>query len=160
MLCAAFVVLAAACGGDKPKEPVTDEATIKKANDEYKKKQVAYADSVIRSVSPARDVVKRLGSKYDVGSMRLRDSVAALANSPANGCLARGREKDPYLGGGLTFWVNIGVAGSDVVRIQESKWTSQAGQLVDDCLNEAARKWKFDATFGKPAAYIVQVELR
>jgi hypothetical protein len=56
--------------------------------------------------------------------------------------------------------VNMGVIGSDIVRIQESKWTSAAGNIVDACLNKAAQSWKFDGTFGKPAAYIVQVQFR
>ena len=54
----------------------------------------------------------------------------------------------------------MSVIGSDIGRVQESKWTSAAGNIADACFNEQMKIWKFDATFGKPAAYIVQIQFK
>ena len=54
----------------------------------------------------------------------------------------------------------MSVVGSNVVRVQESQWTSQAGNIVDSCLNLASKDWKFDSSFGKTAAYITQVQFK
>jgi hypothetical protein len=148
-----------ACSGDKPAADPGAEPGVVNA-DTYKRRQKAYADSVLRTATRPIDLAKKLGPKYEVGSTRLRDTVSMLANAASTGCVARGREKDPYIAGAATFWVNISPTGSDVVRVQEAKWTSPAGALIEDCLNTAARSWKFNATFGKPGAYLVQVDLK
>jgi hypothetical protein len=147
-----------ACGGDKKKED--DEAAAAKAVSpvEYRKRQQAFADSVLSTASPANALVQQLGKGYAVGSFRLRDTLAFL--STKSECLKPARELDPYLAGTVSFFVHISVIGSDVTRVQESKWTSAAGNIVDACLNEQSTKWKFDGSFGKPAAYIVQVQFK
>ena len=38
----------------------------------------------------------------------------------------------------------LGVIGSNVIRIQDSQWTSVAGNIVNACLNLAAKKWTFE----------------
>jgi hypothetical protein len=159
------LVLAAACGGDKSKDdgnPPSTKAVEAQAlsPDDYRKKQAAYADSVLNQSAPAKALVEKLGKGYAVGETRLRDTVAMLSADKKADCFAVGRKTDPYLAGTVSFFVNISVVGSDVVRVQSSQWTSAAGNIVDACLNEAAKGWKFDATFGKPAAYIVQVQFK
>lgn len=156
----------AACGGDKKKtDDEEDGAKTPKAGAaqvsvaDYQKKQAAFADSMLNASTPAKAIVQKLGKGYDVGSVRLRDSVAYLAGSKTT-CFQTARKEDPYLAGTVTMFVNIGVVGSDVVRVQESKWTGMSGNLVDACLNTEAKNWKFDATFGKPAAYLVQVQFK
>ena len=157
----------AACGGEKAKDD--HEATSAKnpdaaalSPDAFRKKQQAFADSVLNASSGTKAVVDRLGKGYAVGETRLRDTVGTLAADKKTDCFAVGRKSDPYLAGTVSFFVNISVVGSDVVRVQENAttWTSAAGNLVNACLNEAAKGWKFDATFGKPAAYVVQVQFR
>jgi hypothetical protein len=54
----------------------------------------------------------------------------------------------------------MSVVGSNVVRVQESAWSSAAGKPVDECLNNAARNWKFDTTFGPPKQLITQVTFK
>jgi hypothetical protein len=160
------LLVLAACGGDKKKDD--DEAEdVKKSGSpagevsvaDYQKKQAAFADSVLNASKPAKALVEKLGKGYDVGSVRLRDSVAFLAGSKTQ-CFQKARKEDPYLAGTVSMFVHISVIGSDVVRVQESSWTSIAGNLVDACLNTEAKNWKFDPTFGKPAAYIVQVQFK
>jgi len=157
------LVALAACGGDKAKD---DEATAASANgvkapespDAYRKRQQAFADSVLNANQSTAGLVQQLGKGYAVGSMRLRDSVALLTSR--TDCFPAARKTDPYLAGTVSFFVNISVVGSDVSRVQQSTWTSAAGNIADACFNEQAKQWKFDATFGKPAAYIVQVQFK
>jgi hypothetical protein len=166
MVLLSFVAIAAvACSkGDKVKD---DDATAtaavadeNKAALEYRARQQAFADSVLNASSNSKTVAQKLGKGYDVGSTRLRDTLALLVAGNKDECFKAGRNTDPYLAGTVSFFVNMGVIGSDIVRIQESKWTSAAGNIVDACLNKAAQSWKFDGTFGKPAAYIVQIQFK
>ena len=159
-LFAVATLLTAACGGDSkeaapPADKVPDAAV---AADAYRKAQQAYADSVLNATSTAADVVKKLGKDYAVGSVRLRDSLAAL--STRTECFLKGRESDPYLAGTVSFFVFMSVVGSNVVRVHESQWTSAAGNIVDSCLNLASKDWKFDSSFGTPASYISQVQFK
>jgi len=155
------LVALAACGSDKQKDDVESgnpKAAVPQSPDEYRKQQAAFADSVLNTASAPAAVAKRLGKGYDVGSTRLRDTLALIAQK--SDCFATARKTDPYLAGTVSFYVNISVIGSDIVGVQESKWTSAAGNIVDACLNAQAKSWKFDATFGKPADYIVQVQFK
>jgi hypothetical protein len=163
----ALAATASACSKkDKGKGKDDDTQTAAGGSDEnkaaldYRARQQAFADSVLNTSSNAKSVADKLGKGYGVGSTRLRDTLAVLVASGKDECFKAGRNTDPYLAGTVSFFVNMGVIGSDIVRIQESKWTSAAGNIVDACLNKAAQSWKFDGTFGKPAAYIVQVQFR
>lgn len=164
MLCLVFAL--SACGAEKKKDDDPGTKPTAKAEDtpispeDYRKRQKQFADSVLNSTGNAKALVAKLGKGYDVGSTRLRDTVAMLAADKKTDCFGIGRKTDPYLAGTVSFWVNINVVGSDVIRVQESKWTSAAGNVVDACLNQAAKEWRFDTTFGKPMAYIVQVQFK
>lgn len=157
----AIALLTAACGGDKAEKAPSAQAENEGGGvspDEYRKNQQRFADSVLNATTTAKQVVEKLGKDYAVGSTRLRDSLAAL--STKSECFAQGRKSDPYLAGTVSYFVFMSVVGSNVVRVQESHWTSQAGNIVDSCLNLAAKDWKFDSSFGKPAAYITQVQFK
>jgi hypothetical protein len=160
MMIGATLVLAAACGNDKPaanagtgSNPPVDPAV-------YKKRMAEFADSVIRSAPNAKKVAEKLGPKYEIAPIPLRDTVSALAKDPKRACHDKGKALDPYVAGVVSIWVNMSVTGTDVIRVQESQWSSQAGKLVDDCLNAAASVWKLSTALGKPSAYIVQVQFR
>lgn len=154
------VLALAACGGDNAKDAEQAQTKAKQVSpDEYRKQQQSYADSVLNAASPAKVVVEKLGHGYDIGPVRMRDTVALLASSQTQ-CFQNGRKADPYLAGTVSFFVHMNPAGSDVIHVQESSWTSSAGNIVEACLNEASRPWKLDATFGKPATYIVQVQFK
>lgn len=158
-LIATMCAAAVACGGDK--SATTDKPPVVSANpgaDEFRKQQQAYADSVLNSVSSVKDVAKRLGKNYDVGSIQMRDSLAALVAK--TDCIAIGRKLDPYLAGTVTLWVNMSVIGTDVIRVQEGTWTSPAGKAVEGCINGHATKWQLDPSFGKPKAYLVQIQFK
>lgn len=159
-LFAIATLLTAACGGDSkeaapPAAKAPDDAV---SADAYRKAQQAYADSVLNATGSAADVAKKMGTGYAVGSVRLRDSLSVL--SARTECFLKGRASDPYLAGTVSFFVFMSVIGSNAVQVQESQWTSQAGNIVDSCLNLAAKDWKFDSSFGKPASYISQVQFK
>lgn len=161
LICA--LVALAACGGDNAKDDAaagaaTNGAKEPESPDAYRKRQQAFADSVLNANQSASAVVQKLGKGYAVGSVRLRDTVALLATKAD--CFATARKTDPYVAGTVSFFVNMSMIGSDVSRVQESKWTSAAGNIADACFNEQAKQWKFDTTFGKPTAYIVQVQFK
>lgn len=157
-----LVIATAACGGDEPKTPAAAAASspVGVSPDEYRKKQQAYADSVLNASRSSKDVVEKLGKEYAVGSVRLRDSLALLAGK--TDCFLKGRETDPYLAGTVSFFVFMSPVGSNVVRVQEdaTTWTSAAGNIVNSCLNIASQKWKFNESFGKQGAYITQVQFK
>jgi hypothetical protein len=161
-ICSAFA-LTACGGGDKPK----DDASTKPATPanalsptEYRKRQQAFADSVINASKPAVKVVEQLGKGYAVGSIALRDTLASLANG--SGCFQTGRRTDPYLAGTVSIFAHMATIGVDLIQVQRSgtTWTSAAGDLVAACLDTEMKKWKLDWSFGKPAAYIVQVQFK
>ncbi len=160
LACSLFAL--AACGGDKTK----DDASTASANpdavspDQYRKRQQAFADSVLNAAKPASKVVEQLGKGYAVGPVALRDTIATLAEG--SNCFKTGRNTDPYLAGTVSIFAHMAVIGVDLIQVQTSdtKWTSAAGDLVNACLDVAMKNWKLDPHFGKPAAYIVQVQFK
>lgn len=160
------VLTLAACSGEKVQPADTSAAAALTPEQEeartaadYKKRQAAFADSVLQTVTPTTKIVQKLGKGYAVGGPQLRDSLLAfIAKTPQ--CYKDGKSVDPYLAGTVSFFINMNVTGSDVVRVQESQWTSQAGNITDKCFNDAALKWKFGMTVSKPGAFILQVQFK
>lgn len=155
----------AACRGDKVQPADTSAAAPTSEQErarmvaDYKKRQSDFADSVLQAVTPTTKIVQKLGKGYSVGGPVLRDSLLAfIAKSPQ--CYQDGKRVDPHLAGTVSFLINMSVIGSDVVRVQESQWTSQAGNIADKCFNDAALKWKFGMTVAKAGAYILQVQFK
>jgi hypothetical protein len=163
-----FAVLAvfavAACTGEKDPKATADAGsgpamTAADTNpDAYRQKQQAYADSVLNRASTAKQVVDKLGKDFEVASVRLRDTLALLSSK--TDCHEQGRKADPYLAGTVTWYVFMSVVGSNVVRVQESQWSTAAGKNVDTCLNAAAANWKLDTSFGPPKQLIAQVQFK
>lgn len=161
VLFATLAVAVAACGGDSKEAPAANAGPSPTVSpDEYRAAQQRYADSVLNATSTAQDYVKKAGGDFAVGSVRMRDSLATLAGK--TGCFLKGRESDPYLAGTVSFYTFMSVVGSNVVRVQEdaTTWTSAAGNIVNACLNLAAKDWKFDSSFGKQGSYITQVQFK
>jgi hypothetical protein len=153
----------AACGNDKAKDdaaPTDDRKLAEASPDAYRKKQQAFADSVLNTSKPVKEVVQQLGKGYEVGPVALRDTLASLAQNTK--CFQAGRDKDPYLAGTVSLFAHMAVIGVDLIQVQISgtKWTSAAGELVNACLDSEAKNWKLDMRYGKPAAYIVQVQFK
>lgn len=158
-----LLALMACGGGDKKKDDdesssAAGSAKAPESVDQYRTRQRAFADSVLNHSVSVTTVVEKLGKGYAVGSIRLRDTLALLSSKTE--CFSTARKTDPYLAGTVSFFVNMSVIGSDIGRVQESKWTSAAGNIAEACFNEQMKAWKFDPTFGKPAAYIVQVQFK
>jgi len=151
----ALTLVIAACGGDK----ASDKEKLTPA-EEFKQQQESKAEAVLRAAPTEKKVAEKLGSKYEIGTAMLRDSITARAKDPKTGCIEKGRKTDPYLVGAVTLWVNMSVVGTDAIRVQESQWTSGAGTLVDECLNATASQWKLTSALAKPGAYVVQVQFR
>lgn len=159
------LVSLAACSGEKVKPdenvPAAADPAIATAikTKEYQAKQAAFTDSVLKNTKSASQLVSQAGKGYAVGTVQMRDSlVKYVAATPS--CMTEGRKLDPYLAGTVTFFVNMGVVGSDVVRVHTSEWTSQAGKMVDKCFNEASHGWKFPMGIAKPASYLLQVQFK
>lgn len=152
----------AGCGSDV-KDVATDAAPAPSApvtQEQYRLAQERRADSVLSNRKSSAQIARELGAGYMVGSGKLRDSLASLANGSR--CFVDGRRTDPYLAGSVAFLVFMGEAGSNQVQVQETitQWTSTAGNIVNSCLNVAAKDWKFGAGFGKPGSYITQVQFK
>jgi hypothetical protein len=160
LLCS--LIALAACGGDKTKDDAGPKAVNANAisPDEYRKRQQAFADSVLNASKPVAKVVEQLGKGYAVGPVALRDTIASLAQN--TNCFKAGRDTDPYLAGTVSIFAHMAVIGVDLIQVQRSdtKWTSGAGELVNACLDTEAKNWKLDMRYGKPAAYIVQVQFK
>ncbi len=156
----ASLVAAAACGGDKTKDDAKAAVERDASPDQYRKRQQAFADSVLNTSKPTAKVVEQLGKGYAIGSVQLRDTIAALA--AAAPCYKSGRDADPYLAGTVSVLAHMAPIGIDLIQVQESgtQWTSPAGNLVNACLTTEMKKWKLDMSYGKPAAYIVQVQFK
>ena len=161
------VLALAACGGDKVQPAdssaasaaLTPEQEEAKSVAEYKKRQAAFADSVLKTVTPTTKLVEKYGKEFAVGSLKMRDTLLAyIAKSPQ--CYQDGKGVDPYLAGTVTFYIHMSVVGSDIARVQESQWTSQAGNITDKCFNEAGRNWKFPMGMAKQGKYILQVQFK
>jgi hypothetical protein len=156
------LLVLAACGGDKAKDDANAATTDRTAvsPDQYRKRQQAFADSVLNTSKPVAKVVEALGKGYAVGSVSLRDTIASLAQT--SNCFKTGRTSDPYLAGTVSIFAHMSVIGVDLIQVQRTgtTWTSPAGDLVNACLDTEAKKWKLDMSFGKPASYIVQVQFK
>ena len=153
----------AACGSEKAKDDAPkgiDPNLAETSPDSYRKKQQEFADSVLNTAKPVKQVVEQLGKGYEVGPVALRDTIASLAQNTK--CFKAGRDKDPYLAGTVSIFAHMAVIGVDLMQVQVSgtKWTSPAGELVNACLDGEMKKWKLDMRYGPPAAYIVQVQFK
>lgn len=156
-----------ACSRDKvqPDEKAAADSALSpeeiqaKATAQYKAKQSAFADSVLKNSSSVAKIAEKLGKGYDVGTVQLRDSlVKYVAATPK--CYKDGKEIDPYLAGTVTFRIHMSVVGSDNVRVLESQWTSPAGNVTDKCFNEAAVKWKFPMGTAKAGYHLLQIQFK
>ena len=144
---------------DKTADALTPEQQEMKRATDYKARQKAFADSVLGSSASLKQVASKLGSKYEVGSVKMRDSLVTFVGRTPQ-CFKQGRDLDPYLAGTVTFRVHMSVIGSDVVSVQESNWTSPAGNVVDHCFNDEAKKWKFPMGMAKQGMYLLQVQFK
>ncbi|MBM3908846.1 MAG: hypothetical protein FJ363_12335 [Gemmatimonadetes bacterium] len=163
---ALVVLLAAACGGEKVQPEsentaamLSPEARQAKEVEEYQKRQAAFADSVLGNAATAADVAKSYKGNVQVGSVAMRDSIAKFVGGVPE-CFKGARDTDPYVAGTATFYVHMSVVGSDVIRVQNGEWTSQAGQIAEKCLNEKATTWKLPMGLAKPGQYLVQVQFK
>lgn len=160
------VLASAACGGDKVQpESENSAATLspeaKQAQEvaEYQKRQAAFADSVLGNARSAAEVAKTYGGEVQVGNVAMRDSLATLVGSVPE-CFKGARDADPYVAGTATFYVHMSPVGSDVIRVQQGEWTSQAGQIAEKCLNDKATKWKLPMGMAKQGQYLVQIQFK
>jgi hypothetical protein len=160
---ACVAVILSGCGGNAPEAARPESAdmpSVRVSTEQYRKEQERRADSVLTQLKTADQVAKSLGRGYMAGSERLRDSVTALATRTS--CFEDARQTDPYLAGTVSFLVVVTESGPDVAQVQENAtvWTSTAGNIVNSCLNVAAKDWRFDGRFGKAGNYITQVQFK
>ncbi len=161
-----LAVLAAACGGEKVQpeganadSTLTPEQREAKSAAEYRKKQAAFADSVLGNSKNAAEMAKSLGKGIQVGTVQMRDSLVKFVQASPQ-CFKQGRDVDPYLAGTATFYIHMSVVGSDVVRIQKGDWTSPAGTIVEKCFADITPKWKFPMGMARQGEYVLQVQFK
>ncbi len=161
------VLALAACGRDKvqPADSGSAESTLTPEQKEalkvedYKKRQAAFADSVLQTVTPTTKLTEKYGKDFAVGGVKMRDSLLAFVGRTPQ-CYKDGKGVDPYLAGTVTFYIHMSVVGSDIARVQESQWTSPAGNITDKCFNDAGRNWKFPMGLAKQGKYLLQVQFK
>jgi hypothetical protein len=161
------MLAAAACSREKVQPADSDAADalltpaqreLKKADD-LKKRQQAFADSVLKTASSTRQIADKLGKNYQVGSVQLQDSLVKWVQRTPQ-CFKDGKAIDPYLAGTVTFRIHMSVIGSDNVTVQQGDWTSKAGTITEKCLTEQAMKWTFPMGLAKQGMYLLQVQFR
>ncbi len=144
---------------ESPDAMLTPEQREAKKAEDFRQRQQSFADSVLGNAESARKIADKLGEGYTVGSVQLRDSlVKKVAATPQ--CFNDAKAVDPYLAGTVTFRIHMSVVGSDNVRVQESTWTSKAGNIADKCFNEMAPKWKFPMGLGAQGFHLLQVQFK
>ena len=161
------VLALAACGRDKvqPADSSATEATMTPEQEEaksaadYKKRQAAFADSVLQTVTSTTKLTEKYGKDFAVGSLKMRDSLLVFVGRTPQ-CYKDGKSLDPYLAGTVTFYIHMSVVGSDIARVQESQWMSPAGNITDKCFNDAGRNWKFPMGMAKQGKYLLQVQFK
>ena len=69
-----------------------------------------------------------------------------------------GQKADPTLRGNVALAVTVGRNGISDVRVGDSRWSGNAGQAVNRCLNQRVRQaWKLAPGAVKPGTYTVQL---
>lgn len=144
---------------DASKSGLTPEQIEAKKVADYKQRQAAFADSVLKTSASTRQVAEKLGRGVQVGSVQMRDSLVKWVERTPQ-CYRDGKDVDPYLAGTVTFRIHMSVIGSDNIRVAESQWTSQAGNVADKCFNDAAVKWKFPMGMAKQGWYVLQIQFK
>lgn len=146
----------AACGGDTSEDEAEEAPSAQVTPEEYAKRQQAFADSIIKSAKAPEKLVEELGKGYAVANAALTDSLKSRL--VASDCFKKGQEIDPYLGGSVSFMLHMSIVGVDAAYVQDSKWSSPAGNVVNSCLNAQAKGWKIGRTGPINTANIVQHE--
>lgn len=149
---------AVACADSAEDEETEDEqaaaAALALSNEDYAKRQQQFADSIIRSAATPEQLVDKLGKGYAVADIGLTDTVKTRLTG--SDCFEKGREIDPYLGGSVSFMLHMSIVGVDAAYVQDSKWSSPAGNVVNACLNAQAKGWKIGRSGPLNTAYIVR----
>lgn len=72
-----------------------------------------------------------------------------------------GRKADPTLRGGVVMVLTVNGGEVSAARVANDSWSSDAGEEVNQCLNEKATgAWKRAAAEVKPGKYVVQLSFR
>ncbi len=128
------------------------------SNEDYAARQQSFVDSLIKTTPTPQQLAVSLGAGYVAAPAELADSVTArIAKSD---CFDKGREIDPYLGGTIHVMAHVSVIGVDNAYVQDSKWSSAAGNIVNSCLNGQAKSWKLGRLAPMNFAYLVRYDFK
>jgi hypothetical protein len=159
-IAASFAVLAAAaCSSDKPDDTTTlGGASMDTAMAEWKARQRS-ADSLISAAPSERAIVEQLGaSVYKEAQPEVREAVLRESEKTRDCYTNARRDLDPNLSTVLYILANFGAAGWDLVRVEKSNFTSDAGLAVNACINSRAKtEWKLPMRGVRPGAHIVKI---
>ena len=155
-------LVCAACGREDDASasevPTRKAAAARMTKEAYTTSRRVYADSVLRAAKSAPEVAREIGQEVHVAPARMTDSLTALSGS--TDCFVVGRNVDPYLAGTVNFAVYMSAIGSSLIQVNQSNWTSAAGNVVNACLNLRAKEWYFGPRDGPWGIVVGQVRFK
>ncbi len=160
LLIAAMVPLLAACPGDKkeavPPPPVQDTMPMNLDSLESAIPP-AVSDSFTPPPPPSRPAPERIPPAPPelVAAVQREQSFSKFCYQEF------GQKADPSLRGGVAMVVTVDAGGVTAARVANDTWSSEAGNAVNDCLDEkAAGAWKRSARGIEAGKYVVQLSFR
>jgi hypothetical protein len=158
LLIAAMVPLLAACPGDKKKvaAPPPAQDTVPMNLDSLES-AIPPAASDSFTPPPKRPSAERIPPAPPelVAAVQREQSFSKFCYQEF------GQKADPALQGGVAMVVTVDASGVTGARVANDTWSSDAGNAVNDCLNEkAAGAWKRSAKGVKAGKYVVQLSFR
>jgi hypothetical protein len=152
---------AAACRSDAPADAADSVVEAPIDLTDAAARQQRFVDSVLASAKSVEALAAEKGTGYGAAPETLESAVLAQVEKTRDCYTKNGREIDPTLAGVVTFLVNRGAIGFDVMRVESSTWTSAAGSRVDACFNDRAPKeWKLEFQGVPNGAHLVRVEFK
>jgi hypothetical protein len=116
----------------------------------------------------AADIAKAEGLTTGGSTSRIPDAPAALMETVQREvsfqrfCYQEfGQKADPTLAGNVAMIVTVSSSGISGAEVGNSRWTSNTGRAVNQCLSQKAKQaWKLEPGSVKPGRYVVQLSFR
>ena len=166
-LLASAVALAACTGGDTNKAPEGADTSFVRATklwQDHKKSidSLVAAAPTVQAVAQTKNATAKIkGPQYDVADEALTAIVRREAEKTRYCYTDAQKSLDPYLTMVATVLLNYGAAGWDLVRVEDWKSSSPAGDAVVTCIDANAKaKWQLPQPYAKPGPHLVQFTFR
>ena len=173
------VLVLAACPRDKKADAPVDSAANAGAGmmlpDTTPPADLSTLTSNIPEAAPdtfkkisAAELARREGVRTGASTSKIPDAPEALMTAVQRElsfqrfCYQEfGQKADPSLAGNVAMIVSISNAGVSDTEVANSRWTSNAGKAVNQCLSQKAKQaWKVEPGTVKPGRYVVQLSFK